>query len=56
MCYGVTTGVDDVLAYPAVQMFCEVGHSHMYRILTFSVGSFRLGHFLLTEGSILDPC
>ena len=51
-CFVVTTGVDEVLADPAVQNF----RLQMCRIRTFAVGSFRLDHVLLTEGSILDPC
>jgi hypothetical protein len=55
-CFAITTGFDEVLADPAVQKFRGLGCSQMYRILTFAVGSFRLYHVLLTEGSILDPC
>jgi len=39
-CFVVTTGVDEVLADPAVHMFRGLGCSQTYRILTFSVGAF----------------
>jgi len=42
-CFVVTTGVDEVLADPAVHMFRGLGCSQMYRILTFAVGFFQTG-------------
>ena len=41
-CFFVTTGIDEVLADPAVHMFRGLGCFRMYRILTFAVGFFFL--------------